>query len=81
MGKAGVRYYLDTRKSEDGVELDDTGYGIDYTVGGEFGYFYIRDIFKNMEVVADANYHIKAKVISVTFGFKMFLNLKAERPY
>lgn len=79
LGKAGVRYYFDTRKSEPGVELDDTGYGIDYTVGAELGYFYIRDIFKNFEVVLDANYHIKAKVISATFGFKMFLNLKANR--
>jgi hypothetical protein len=81
MGKAGMRYYFDTRKSEPGVELDDTGYGIDYTVGAELGYFYIRDIFKNFEVVMDANYHIQAKVVSATFGFKMFLNLKADRPY
>lgn len=81
MGKAGVRYYFDTRKSEPGVELDDTGYGIDYTVGAELGYFYIRDVFKNMEVVLDANYHTQAKVISVAFGFKLFLNLKADRPY
>lgn len=79
MGKAGLRYYFDTRKSEPGVELDDTGFGVDYTVGAELGYFYIRDIFRNFEVVADANYHIKAKVISATFGFKFFLNLKANR--
>lgn len=81
MGKAGVRYYLDTRKAEDGVELDDTGYGIDYTVGVELGYFYIRDVFKNLEVVMDANYHLQSKMISATFGFKLFLNLKADRPY
>ena len=81
MGKAGLRYYFDTRKSEVGVELDDTGYGVDYTVGAELGYFYIRDVFRNFEVVMDANYHIKAKVISATFGFKFFLNLKADRPY
>lgn len=79
MGKAGLRYYFDTRKSEPGVELNDTGYGIDYTVGAEFGYFYIRDVFKNFEVVLDANYHIKAKVISLNFGFKTFLNLRADR--
>ncbi len=81
MGKAGLRYYFDTRKSEPGIELDDAGYGVDYTVGAELGYFYIRDVFKNMEVVMDANYHTQAKVISVSFGFKLFLNLKADRPY
>ncbi|MBL7828142.1 MAG: hypothetical protein JNJ57_16040 [Saprospiraceae bacterium] len=81
MGKAGILYNFDTRKEKDGIELDKSGYGIDYTVGAELGYFYIRDIFKNMEVVFDARYHINAKVISTTFGFKMFLNLKAERPY
>ncbi len=81
MGKAGVRYQFDTRKSELGVTLDDTGYGIDYTVGAELGYFYIRDMYKNFDVVMDANYLIKAKVISVTFGFKFFLNLRASRDY
>ena len=81
MGKAGLRYYFDTRKSEPGVELDDKGFGVDYTVGAELGYFYIRDIFRNFEVVFDVNYHIKAKVISATFGFKFFLNLKANRNY
>jgi hypothetical protein len=81
MGKAGVRYYFDTRKEEAGVTLDDTGFGVDYTVGAEFGYFYIRDVFKNFEVVFDANYHIKAKAISMNFGFKTFLNLRADRNY
>ena len=81
LGKAGLRYYFDTRKSEPGVTRDDTGYGVDYTVGTELGYFYIRDVFKNFEIVLDANYHIKAKVISATFGFKLFLNLKANRDY
>lgn len=79
MGKAGIVYNFDTRSSKPADE--DDPYGIDYTVGAELGYFYIRDIFRNMEVVMDANYHINAKVISVTFGFKFFLNLKAERPY
>lgn len=81
MGKVGVRYQFDTRKEEPGVELDDNGYGIDYTLGAELGYFYIRDIFKNMEVVADVNYFTQAKIIAVNFGFKLFLNLKADRPY
>lgn len=81
LAKAGLRYYFDTRKAEQGVPLDKTGYGIDYTVGAELGYFYIRDVFKNFEVVFDANYHVKAKVISANFGFKLFLNLKADRPY
>ena len=81
MGKAGIRYYFDTRKTEPNVVLDDTGFGLDYTVGTELGYFYIRDVFKNVEFVFDANYHIKAKIISGSLGFKMFLNLKADRDY
>jgi len=81
MGKAGVRYQFDTRSLKPAVEPDNNGYGIDYTVGTELGYFYIRDVFKNFEVLMDANYHIQAKVISVTFGFKMFLNLRASRDY
>ena len=81
MGKAGIRYNFDTRSVKPGIELDDTGYGIDYSVGAELGYFYIRDIFKNFEIVLDVNYLTQAKVISASFGFKLFLNLKADRDY
>ncbi|MCB0524997.1 MAG: hypothetical protein R3A50_03400 [Saprospiraceae bacterium] len=79
LGKAGILYNFDTRKVKPAE--DDANFGIDYTVGVELGYFYIRDVFKNMEVVLDSRYHINAKVVSVNFGFKLFLNLKADRPY
>lgn len=52
---------------------------LDFTVGAEFGYFFIRDVFKNYEVFLSGNYHTKAEVISANFGFKMFLNLRADR--
>lgn len=52
---------------------------MDYSVGPELGYFYIRDMFKNNEVFLRGDYFIKSKVFSASFGFKFFLNLKAER--
>lgn len=75
MAKAGLRYNIDTRKEKP----TDDGYGLDYTVGAEFGYFYIRDVFRNNEFVIQGNYHTKSKVISASIGFKMFLNLRADR--
>lgn len=79
LGKGGLRYYFDTREEVAGQ--DNTGYGLDYTVGAELGYFYIRDMFRNFEVVADINYHFNAERLSLTLGFKHFLNLRAARPY
>ena len=77
MGKIGGRYRFDTR---DLVLLDDTElYGTDFTVGAELGYFYIRDIFRNYEFSMSADYYTQAKVLSVSAGFKLFLNLRANR--
>jgi len=76
MAKAGVNYSFYT-KDEKKI-IDETGV-IDYTVGAEFGYFFIRDIFKNYELFLSANYHTKAEVLSGNIGFKLFLNLKADR--
>jgi len=76
MAKAGTRYRFDTR---DVRIIDDPSYGIDYTVGAEFGYFYIRDVFKNYEITMSADYFTQAKAIGLTAGFKLFLNLRADR--
>jgi hypothetical protein len=76
MAKGGLFYNFNTKETEPGGEKPD---GLDYTVGAEFGYFFIRDVFKNFEVVLDGRYHTKAKVVSANFGFKMFLNLRANR--
>jgi len=78
LGKGGLRYYFQTRDLAAG---NDAVYGLDYTLGAELGYFYIRDMFRNFEVVADINYHFNAERLSVTLGFKHFLNLRATRPY
>ncbi len=76
MAKAGVRYaFISEPLEPEGVAPDK----FDITAGAEFGYFFIRDVFKNTEVFLDANYHVNAKIISANFGFKMFLNLKADR--
>lgn len=66
MGKGGVRYDFEAKD-------------VDYTLGAEFGYFFIRDIFKNYEIFLNGNYYTQAKVVSASFGFKLFLNLKANR--
>ena len=76
MGKAGVRYAFISEALKPEGEVPDK---FDVTVGVELGYFYIRDVFKNTEVFLDANYHVNAKIISANFGFKLFLNLRADR--
>lgn len=73
LAKAGLFYNF--AKAEEGVEVE----RLDYTVGAEFGYFFIRDVFKNFEVFLSGNYYTKSKVVGGNFGFKMFLNLRANR--
>lgn len=75
IAKGGIFYNFNTQATEPGGEKPD---GLDYTVGVEFGYFYIRDVFKNFEIFLDGRYHTKAEVVSGNFGFKMFLNLRAN---
>ena len=76
MAKAGVLY---TFYSKDEKALTNETGAIDYTIGGEFGYFFIRDVFKNYELFLSPNYHIKSKVLSANLGFKLFLHLRADR--
>ncbi len=76
LGKAGVRY---TFNNKDVRELTDESGRMDYTLGAEFGYFFIRDMFKNTEVSLSTAYLTKSKVVMVNFGIKMFLNLRANR--
>ncbi|TNE69210.1 MAG: hypothetical protein EP344_00685 [Bacteroidetes bacterium] len=74
IGKAGVRYDFNSKAV---VSADDAEpQQLDFTLGVELGYFYIRDEFRNMDFVISGNYLTKAKVISVNFGFKFFLNLR-----
>lgn len=76
IAKAGLFYNFNTQDLEPAGEKPN---GLDYTVGAEFGYFFIRDVFRNFEIFLDGRYHTKAEVISGRFGFKMFLNLRANR--
>lgn len=73
MAKGGLFYNFG--KEKNGVEIE----RLDYTVGAEFGYFFIRDVFRNFEFFLDGRYHIKAETVSANLGFKMFLNLRANR--
>jgi hypothetical protein len=78
MGKVGMRYDFNS----EAVQVDEVGVDpnqLDFTLGVELGYFYIRDVFRNMEFVMSGNYHTQAKVISANIGFKFFLNLRANR--
>ena len=77
LGKVGMRYDFNS----EAVRTADieTPEQFDFTVGVELGYFYIRDVFRNMEFVISSNYHTQAKVISGNIGFKFFLNLRANR--
>lgn len=77
MAKTGVRYRHNTKDVIAASEND--LYGTNVTAGVEVGYFYIRDIFKNYEVTASADYLTQAKVVSFSAGFKLFLNLRANR--
>lgn len=73
LAKGGL--YYNFAKAEEGVEVQ----RLDYTVGAEFGYFFIRDVFKNFEVFMSGNYFTRSKVVGANLGFKMFLNLRADR--
>jgi hypothetical protein len=76
MAKAGMRYYfISDELSPEAVAPDK----FDVLVGAELGYFFIRDVFRNTEVFLDGYYHVNSKIISANFGFKMFLNLRADR--
>jgi len=72
--KGGLRYTY----NPDAILKSDKGV-LDFSLGAEFGYFFIRDIFKNYEIFTAANYLTKSKVVQVNFGFKLFLNLRADR--
>jgi len=76
MAKAGIRYAFTSDALEPEGEVPEK---FDVTVGAELGYFFIRDVFKNTEVFLEGNYHVNSKIISANFGFKMFLNLRADR--
>lgn len=75
MAKGGLRYTFNDPVVLASEELEE----LDYTVGVEFGYFYIADVFRNTEFVLSGDYFTKAKTFSVNFGFKFFLNLRANR--
>jgi len=77
MGKVGMRYDFnrDAIAASEGIEPN----ALDFILGVELGYFFIRDVFRNTEFVINGNYHTQAKVISANVGFKLFLNLRANR--
>lgn len=74
MGKAGLRYDINTKKVR---QADEKSGKLDYTLGAEFGYFFISDIFRNNEFFISADYLTQSKIISANLGFKFFLNLRA----
>lgn len=77
LGKVGMRYDFNS-KAVPSDTPEESPNQLDFTLGAELGYFFIRDEFRNMEVVATGNYLLNAKVFSASLGFKFFLNLRAR---
>ena len=76
MGVIGLRYDIDNRDLViPGTEAEP--FGLNWVVGAEFGWFLIRDIFRNTEIVLRGTYYPEAQVISGSLGFKFFLNCRA----
>lgn len=76
LGKVGVRYTFYPKSVR---EINDESGVMDYTVGAEFGYFFIRDMFRNTEVFVGGSYLTKSEIVMVNLGMKLFLNLRANR--
>lgn len=70
----GLRYHFNTEDLLPASELDN--YGLTWGIGAELGYFYIRDVFRNTEFVLRGTYYPEISVLSASFGFKFFLNLR-----
>lgn len=64
LGKAGVQYAFQPKE-------------IQYTVGVELSYFYIRDYFKNLEIFLDGGLNMTTNQLYASFGFRNFLNMRA----
>lgn len=79
MAMLGLRYEYDTRSLKPAGETNT--YGLNYLVGVELGYFYIRNMYRNIEFVLRGNYFPKAKVASATVGFKFFINMRETSRY
>lgn len=76
MAKAGVRYnFLTPKNRPEGTDKGE----LDYNLGLEFGYFYIRDIIKNYEVFATGDYYLKSKTVAAEAGLRIFFNLRGRR--
>jgi len=78
LGKVGMRYDFNSKAVPVADTPEETPNQLDFTLGVELGYFFIRDEFRNMEVVASGNYLVNAKAIAASIGFKFFLNLRAK---
>ncbi|MCB0707122.1 MAG: hypothetical protein KDC34_17520 [Saprospiraceae bacterium] len=74
MAVLGYRYDIDTRDLRPASEAD--LYGGHFGIGAELGYFYIRDVFRNTEVVLRSTYYPGIETLSVNLGIKFFLNLR-----
>ena len=74
MAILGLRYDINTRDVILANEAEK--YGLHYVVGAELGYFFIRNMFRNTEVVLRGNYFPQLKTASANIGFKVFLNMR-----
>ena len=70
----GIRYDINTQELT--TEAEQEFYGFNFLIGAELGYFFIRDILRNTEVVLRANYYPGNGNIALNVGFKFFLNMR-----
>jgi hypothetical protein len=76
MAKAGIRNdFLLSKNRPEGSDKTN----LDYSLGAEFSYFYIRDIIRNTEVFAHANYYLISQNVAAEIGFRTFFNLRGRR--
>lgn len=70
----GIRYDLQSKALVAASEND--LYGFKWGIGAELGWFLIRDVVRNTELVLRGTYYPQIDQLSLNFGFKFFLNMR-----
>ena len=74
MAIIGIRYNIET--GSDQLVAADNPYGFQWGIGAELGWFIIRDVVRNTELVVRGTYYPEINDLSLNFGFKFFLNMR-----
>lgn len=74
----GLQYNFET---VDLIAASESVDGLRFLVGVELGYFFIRDILRNTEIVLRGNYYPDQEDLELNLGFKFFLNMREAGRY